>query len=104
MDEFNLRYVKIKLAMTNLIYGKMLILGDIVGVEGVMFKTNTGDVSVKAKKFTLLTKSCDHYRIDSTVYRILNRDIVKDICRFNYERSSTRTFINRSKIVKCVII
>ncbi len=28
-----------------------------VGVEGVMFKTNTGELSVKAKKFTLLTKS-----------------------------------------------
>ncbi len=31
-------------------------LGDIVGVEGVMFKTNTGELSVKAKKFTLLTE------------------------------------------------
>ena len=32
-------------------------LGDIVGVDGVMFKTNTGELSVKAKSFTLLTKS-----------------------------------------------
>ncbi|MGV1143565.1 OB-fold nucleic acid binding domain-containing protein [Staphylococcus aureus] len=41
-------------------------LGDIVGVEGVMFKTNTGELWVKAKKFTLLTKSST-YRINSTV-------------------------------------
>ena len=32
-------------------------LGDIVGIEGVMFKTNTGELSVKAKTFTLLSKA-----------------------------------------------
>ncbi|PZP94912.1 MAG: hypothetical protein DI572_07960, partial [Staphylococcus epidermidis] len=32
-------------------------LGDIVGIEGVMFKTNTGELSVKAKSFTLLSKA-----------------------------------------------
>ena len=36
---------------------KMADLGDIIGVEGVMFKTNTGEISVKAKSFTLLSKS-----------------------------------------------
>ena len=32
-------------------------LGDIVGVEGILFKTKTGELSVKAKKVELLTKS-----------------------------------------------
>ena len=32
-------------------------LGDIVGIEGVMFKTNTGELSVKATNFTLLSKA-----------------------------------------------
>lgn len=32
-------------------------LGDIVGVEGVMFKTNVGELSVKATKYTHLTKA-----------------------------------------------
>lgn len=32
-------------------------LGDIVGVTGVMFKTNVGELSVKAGEFHLLTKS-----------------------------------------------
>lgn len=32
-------------------------LGDIVGVSGVMFKTNVGELSVKASEFQLLTKS-----------------------------------------------
>lgn len=32
-------------------------IGDIVGIEGEVFKTHTGEVSVKAKKIVLLTKS-----------------------------------------------
>lgn len=32
-------------------------LGDIVGIEGVLFKTKTGELSIKAKQLHLLTKS-----------------------------------------------
>src|SRR5690606_36178203 len=32
-------------------------LGDILGVEGVLFKTKTGELSVKASAIRLLTKS-----------------------------------------------
>lgn len=32
-------------------------LGDIVGIKGVMFKTNTGELSVKATEYTHLTKA-----------------------------------------------
>lgn len=32
-------------------------IGDIVGVEGLVFRTQRGEISVKAKKVTLLTKS-----------------------------------------------
>ena len=32
-------------------------IGDIVGVDGVLFKTKTGEVTVRAKKLRLLTKS-----------------------------------------------
>lgn len=32
-------------------------LGDIVGVEGTLMRTNTGELSVKATKFVHLTKS-----------------------------------------------
>lgn len=34
-----------------------LDMGDIVGVEGEVFKTQSGEISVKAKKLTLLSKS-----------------------------------------------
>tara|TARA_B100001057_G_scaffold300569_1_gene300751 strand:+ start:2377 stop:3831 length:1455 start_codon:yes stop_codon:yes gene_type:complete len=32
-------------------------LGDIIGVEGIVFKTNTGELSIHVKKIKLLTKS-----------------------------------------------
>ncbi len=34
-----------------------LDMGDIVGIEGIVFKTNRGQVTLKVKKFSLLTKS-----------------------------------------------
>ena len=36
---------------------KKLDMGDIIGVEGEVFKTRTGETSIHAKKVTLLTKS-----------------------------------------------
>lgn len=36
---------------------KTLDLGDIIGVEGTVFKTKTGEVSIHVKDFVLLTKS-----------------------------------------------
>lgn len=41
----------------NSLFKKDLDLGDIVGVEGVLFKTKTGELSVKADSVRLLTKS-----------------------------------------------
>ena len=36
---------------------KKVDIGDIVGVEGEAFRTKRGEISVKAKKVTLLSKS-----------------------------------------------
>ena len=36
---------------------KKLDIGDIVGIEGIVFKTKTGEISVHAEKVTLLSKS-----------------------------------------------
>ncbi len=36
---------------------KKMDMGDIIGVEGVVFKTRTGETSIHAKKVTLLSKS-----------------------------------------------
>ena len=75
-------------------------LGDIVGVDGVMFKTNTGELSVKAKSFTLLTKSLrplpDKFHGLQDIeqrYRQRYLDLITN-------QESTQTFINRSKILQ----
>ena len=36
---------------------KLLDIGDLVGVEGTVFKTRTGEISIIAEKFQLLAKS-----------------------------------------------
>ena len=41
----------------NKVFKKKLDIGDIVGVKGFVFKTRTGEVTVHAEEFTLLSKS-----------------------------------------------
>ena len=36
---------------------KLLDIGDIIGVDGFVFKTKTGEISVHGKSFTVLSKS-----------------------------------------------
>ncbi len=41
----------------NIVFKKLLDLGDIIGIKGDAFITQTGEITVKAKEFTILTKS-----------------------------------------------
>ena len=41
----------------NEVYKKLLDIGDFVGIEGKLFKTQVGEISVRVKKFSLLSKS-----------------------------------------------
>ena len=41
----------------NVVFKRLLDLGDFVGIEGFVFRTQTGDVSIHAKKLTVLSKS-----------------------------------------------
>ncbi|WP_456378417.1 amino acid--tRNA ligase-related protein, partial [Lutibacter sp.] len=43
--------------MYNTVFKKLLDMGDIIGVKGMVFKTNVGEVSVKVKELTILSKS-----------------------------------------------
>ena len=43
--------------MYNTVFKKLLDIGDIVGIEGYVFKTQTGEISVHTTKFTILAKS-----------------------------------------------
>jgi len=81
---------------------KKFDIGDIIGIEGVVFKTKTGEISVHAEKVVLLTKSLQvlpekFHGLTNTDLRyrqryvdlIMNED-VKD------------TFIKRSKIISAI--
>lgn len=41
----------------NVVFKKLIDLGDIIGVEGFVFKTKTGEISIHVTKFTLLSKA-----------------------------------------------
>ena len=41
----------------NAVFKKLLDIGDFVGVKGIVFRTQTGEISVHAKELTLLSKS-----------------------------------------------
>src|SRR5690554_4514918 len=41
----------------NTVFKRLLDIGDIIGVKGQVFKTQTGEISVHVKEFTLLAKS-----------------------------------------------
>ena len=81
---------------------KKLDIGDIIGAEGEVFTTQTGEISIRADKITLLSKSLQplpekfHGMTDTDLrYRqryvdlIMNADVKK-------------TFINRSKIIASI--
>ena len=75
-------------------------VGDIVGIEGEVFKTKTGETSIHAAKVTLLSKSLQilpekfHGLTDTdTRYRQRYVDLIMN-------PESKETFIKRSKILK----
>ncbi len=43
--------------MYNVVFKKLLDIGDFIGVEGYVFRTQTGEISVHARKLTVLSKS-----------------------------------------------
>ena len=43
--------------MYNTVFKKLLDIGDIIGIKGIVFTTKVGEISVKVKELTVLTKS-----------------------------------------------
>ena len=75
-------------------------LGDIIGITGTVFKTNVGELSVKASEFTFLTKALrplpDKFHGLKDVeerYRKRYVDLITN-------QESRNTFITRSKIIQ----
>jgi len=43
--------------MYNIVFKRLLDIGDIIGVKGFVFKTQMGETTVHVKEFTILSKS-----------------------------------------------
>ena len=43
--------------MYNTVFKRLLDLGDFIGIEGFVFRTQMGEISIHAKKLTVLAKS-----------------------------------------------
>ena len=81
---------------------ELLDIGDIVGVKGTVFKTNTGEVSVKVKELEVLTKSLlplpdKHHGLKDVELRYRQRyvDLIVN-------PDVQQTFIARSKIIQAM--
>ena len=88
---------------------KLLDIGDFIGIEGLVFKTKTGEISIKASSMTLLAKSIrplpvvkekngkifDSFTDKEQRYRNRHLDLI-----FNPEVKNT--FYKRSKIIKSI--
>ncbi len=83
-------------------YKKMVDIGDFIGVEGEVYETQTGEVTVKAEKIVLLSKTLRplpekfHGVVDQEIkYRQRYLDLISN-------EDSRKIFITRSKIVSFI--
>ena len=81
---------------------KKFDIGDILGIEGIVFRTKTGEMSVHAKKVTLLSKSLQilpekyHGLTDTdTRYRQRYVDLIMNA-------DVKETFVKRSKVLNSI--
>src|SRR5690625_654954 len=79
---------------------KTVDIGDIIGVTGVVFKTNVGELSIQVKEFQLLTKSLrplpeKYHGLQDVELRYRKRylDLIMN-------SESRDTFVRRSKIIQ----
>ncbi len=81
---------------------KKLDIGDIVGVSGEVFKTQKGEISIRTKEYTLLTKSL--HPLPEKFHGMTNTDMryrqrYTDLIMNNDVKD---TFIKRSKIIATI--
>ena len=83
-------------------YKKMIDIGDFIGVEGEVYETQTGEVTVKAEKITLLSKTLRplpekfHGVVDTEIkYRQRYLDLITN-------EDSRKIFLTRSKVVSFI--
>ncbi|MGN1400784.1 MAG: lysine--tRNA ligase [Bacillus sp. (in: firmicutes)] len=75
-------------------------LGDIVGIKGTVFKTQVGELSVKAKEFTFLTKALRPLPDKFHGLKDIEERYRKRYVDLITNEESKKTFIARSKIIQ----
>lgn len=93
--------------MYNVVFKKLLDLGDFIGIKGFVFKTQTGEISVHAQKLTVLAKSIKPLPIvkmkDGEVYDSFDDPELRYRQRYVdlvVNSGVKETFLKRSKIYK----
>ncbi len=93
------------------VFSKLLDMGDIVGVRGVLFRTHSGEITVKAEEISVLCKSLrylpagkEKINEDGTVQRFSDVDDVEFRYRQRYADMIAHpecrdVFIKRSRII-----
>ena len=79
--------------MYNVVFKKLLDIGDIIGVFGSVFKTKVGETSVRVKTFTLLSKSIKPLPIVKTDSDGITYDAFKNT-ELRYRQRSLDLIVN----------
>jgi lysyl-tRNA synthetase class 2 len=97
-------------SMYNEVYKKLLDIGDIIGIEGKLFRTQVGQKTILVKKFTLLSKSIKPIPLPKTDSEGKTYDQFSDP-ELRYRQryvdlivnpSVKETFIKRTKIINVI--
>ena len=96
--------------MYNVVFKKLLDIGDIIGVFGSVFKTKVGETSVRVKTFTLLSKAIKPLPIVKTDSDGITYDVFKNTELRYRQRSldlivndeSWKTFETRTKLFNTI--
>lgn len=94
----------------NTVFKKLLDIGDIIGIKGEVFKTQVGEISVKTKELTILTKSLRPLPVvkidaDGKVHDALNDPELRYRQRYVdliVNDQVKETFIKRTKITNAI--
>jgi lysyl-tRNA synthetase class 2 len=83
-------------------FKKLLDLGDFIGVRGTLFKTKTGEVTLRVEEFKLLNKTMrplpekwHGLQDDDQIYRQRYLDLISN-------EDSRKVFRTRSRIIHCI--
>lgn len=84
------------------VFKRSLDLGDFIGVEGTLFKTKTGEVTLRVGRFAMVTKTLrplpekwHGLQDDDQIYRQRYLDLISN-------EESRKVFRTRSRIIRCI--